>query len=164
LEEEQESLASLRNQLQESELAREELQDRLAKVEREHDAIADTLDECLANVKKFTDEKHKLEEERRREHRRAELEKQRLVYVQASNGLKIDLETQQARILQMEQIHKDNMATNTALRRGKALTTQAQQEEMQKIIDRYDEKVASLKPKIEESSINNEEERFVGRK
>jgi chromosome segregation ATPase len=160
LEEEQESLISLRNQLQESELAREELQDRLAKIEREHNAITDTLQECLAKVKKLTDEKHKVEEERRRERRRAEieLEKQRLVHVQASNHLKIDLETQQARILQMERILQDNMATNTALRREKALTTQAQQEKMQKIVDRYEEKVASLKAQIDESSINNEEE------
>ena len=160
LEEEQDSLISLRNQLQESELAREELQDRLAKVEREHNAIAGTLQECLAKVKKLTDEKHKVEEERRRERRRAELqlEKQRLVHVQASNDLKIDLETQQARILQMEKILQDNMATNTALRREKALTAQAQQEKIQKITDRYEEKVASLKAEIDESSINNEEE------
>ena len=54
---EKENLASLWKQLQESELMREDLLDQLAKVKREYDAVTDTLQECLGNIKLLTNEK-----------------------------------------------------------------------------------------------------------
>ena len=151
--EQQDDLASLQKQLQESELARESLQRQLAKVTREHDAIADTLRECLANVKQLTDEKQQCEEERRRERQRAELEleKQKLAHVKASNDLREAIEEQQARIHQMERILQDSMATNTRLRLERAAMANDQTGEIQRVVEQYEEKLLSLETEVGQS-------------
>jgi chromosome segregation ATPase len=154
----QDDLASLRKQLQESELARENLQRQLAKITKEHDAIVDTLHECLGNVRKLTDEKQQLDEERRREGKRAqlEMEKQRLDHVRVSNALKEDIGEQQSRIYQMERILQENMAANTSLRRERALAVNVQQEEIQRVVDKYENKLLSLETEVHESLVSME--------
>ena len=157
---EQEDLAALRKQLQESELAREDLQRRLSGIAREHDAIADTLKECLSNVKLLTEEKQQCEDERRRERKRAELdlEKERLAHLKVSNDLRDDLEEQQRKIQQMERILQENMATNTSLRRERATIEKSQEEKIQKIVDQYEKQVADLKYESEQSLKSLEKE------
>ncbi len=156
---ENEDLYTLKKKLQQSELDREHLQERLAKLQREHDSIADTLQECLANIRQLTEEKHQIEEERRRERRRAELEleKQRLAHVADSNNLKEDIQMHQSRILQMEKILQDNMYTNTALRREKAILSQGQHEEVQQLIQEYERQLAELRMQIDQAARENED-------
>lgn len=111
------SLVNLRNQLNKSELAREELQKRLNWVHKEHDSIAETLSDCLENIRTVTEEKEQLEDERRRERKRAEmeLEKQRLSIRQISQSFQMDIETKQQRIDQMELLlHQNNLSDATS--------------------------------------------------
>ncbi|KAL3931542.1 MAG: hypothetical protein SGBAC_011260 [Bacillariaceae sp.] len=99
-------LHELKRQLSVSEHEREELQKRLDWVEKEHDAIAGTLSECLENIRKLTAEKKQLEDDRIRERQRSEMEmeKQRLNMVQFSNDLQSDLQRKQHQIDEMEMI------------------------------------------------------------
>lgn len=156
----QEDLYSLKKKLQESEMDREHLQDRLAKVQREHDCIADTLQECLAKIRHLTEEKQQIEEERRRERKRAEieLEKQRLAHVNDSNNLKEDIQLQKTRIHQMEKILQDNMYTNTALRREKAMfLSQGQHGAAQDdVIQLYERQLSELRQQIDETAREKE--------
>ena len=149
-------LYTLRKKLQQSELAREELQEKLAKVQREYDSIADTLQECLANIRQLTDEKQQIEDERRRERKRAEieLEKQRLAHIQASNTFKEDIEAQQNRIQQMERILQDNMRSKTSLRRQSI----EQKEEVQEVVRTYEKKLSGVQDKASRSLRVKEEE------
>ena len=158
--EEEESISSLRRQLQESELTREELQDRLAKVQREHDTIADTLQECLANISRLTEEKREIEEQRRREKKRSqlELEKQRLEHIQVANCLKDDIENKRIKIEQMEHILQDNMISNTSLRREKAILSGDQEKEVQEVVDKYETELAALKQQIKDTEIEKDQE------
>ncbi|KAL3923093.1 MAG: hypothetical protein SGILL_001851, partial [Bacillariaceae sp.] len=156
---EYEDVHSLKKKLQQSELDREHLQDRLAKLQREHDSIADTLQECLANIRQLTEEKHQIEEERRRERRRAELEleKQRLDHVNDSNNLKEEVQMHQTRVLQMEKILQDNMYTNTALRREKAIMSQGQNAEVQEVVQRYERQLVDLRSQIDQTAKSKED-------
>jgi chromosome segregation ATPase len=157
---ETEDLYTLKKKLQQSELDREHLQERLIKLQREHDAVTDTLQDCLASIRQLTDEKQHLEEERRRERRRAELEleKQQLAHVAESNNLKKDIRTHQTKILQMEKILQDNMYTNTALRREKAILSQGHHGEVQEVIHQYQRQLAEMRHQIDLSSKEKEEE------
>jgi len=158
--EEEESIMLLRKQLQDSELAREELHDRLAKVQREHDTIADTLQECLANISRLTEEKKEIEDERRREKKRSqiELEKQRLEHIQVANCLKDDIENKRSRIQQMENILQANMLSNTSLRREKAILSDDQAQEVKEVVDKYEKELAELKQQITDTERAKDEE------
>ncbi|KAG7360608.1 putative ATP binding protein [Nitzschia inconspicua] len=155
-----EDLYSLKKKLQQSELDREHLQDRLSKLQREHDSVTDTLQECLANIRQLTDEKQQIEEERRRERRRAELEleKQHLAHVADSNNLKEDIQIHQSKILQLEKILQDNMYTNTALRREKALLSQGRHGEVQEVIERYERQLLEMREIIDNSARGRDED------
>ena len=154
IEGDQQDRNSLKKMLQDSELEREHLKDRLAKVQRDHDSIADTLQECLGNIRILTEEKHAIEEDRRRERRRAEieLEKQRLVHVNDSNCLKEDINSHQNRIHQMENILQENMKSNTALRREKAMMSQGQEDEIQEVVQQYEQQLLELRTEINETT------------
>ena len=153
IEEETQDRENLKKLLQDSELEREQLRDRLAKVQREHDAITDTLQECLGNIRQLAEEKYAIEEERRRERKRAEieLEKQHIAHVNDSNTLKQNIQEHQSRILQMENILQDNIKSNTDLRREKALMSQGQHEEIQEVIEKYERQLQELRDGIEET-------------
>jgi chromosome segregation ATPase len=155
---------SLKKMLQDSELEREHLKDRLAKVQRDHDSIADTLQECLGNIRILTEEKHAIEEDRRRERRRAEieLEKQRLVHVNDSNCLKEDINSHQNRIHQMENILQENMKSNTALRREKAMMSQGQEDEIQEVVQEYEQQLLELRTEINETTRGKKKEHEHG--
>jgi chromosome segregation ATPase len=102
-------LSCLRQQLQDSETAREELQKRLDWVQKEHDCIVETMSDCLHNIKVLTEEKQFVEDERRRERKRAEMEieKQRLSTLQVANDLKAELQEKQQQIDLMESFLKN---------------------------------------------------------
>lgn len=156
VEEGHDDLYSLKKKLQESELDREHLQDKLAKVQREHDAIADTLQECLGKIRQLTEEKLQIEEGRRRERKRAEieLEKQRLEHVNESNNLKEDIQLQQARISQMEKILQQNMYSNTALRREKAILLSNGNKGAihEEVVQEYERQLSELRQQIDETA------------
>lgn len=139
-------LATLNKQLQASELAREELQERLRLVQRQHDSIAKTLQECLENIRQLTDEKEHIEDLRRRERKTAEIqmEKQRLAHVQVANTLKDDIESKQLKIDQMEKILQDNIHSKTALRRQRAIHL----EESESTVTEYKNKIADLEKQL----------------
>lgn len=132
-------LQYLRNMLQESELAREKLQEKLQKLQREHDCIVTTLQECLGNIRQLTEEKQQIEDERRLERRRAEIEmeRQRLAHAE-------DIETKQSKIDQMERILQDNMYMKNSLRREKAL----RQEEAEQIVADYEQRISELEGQL----------------
>ena len=118
-------IEELQQQLKECQQSKEELQTRLSKLKKDHDDVAQTLNSCFVNMQKMTDSHREREEDRRREQQRAELdlEKQRLAHIDATADLRYELESRQARIEQMEEILKANMATNTALRKERADAT-----------------------------------------
>ncbi|CAJ1942340.1 unnamed protein product [Cylindrotheca closterium] len=133
-------LHQLKRQLRESEHEREELQKRLEWVEKEHDAIAGTLSECLENIRKLTTEKKQLEEDRIRERQRSdmEMEKQRLNMVQLSNDLQSDLQQKQQQIdemeiiIQQQSLKRETSSTMSSTREGSA-------EDAQLLVTRYDD-------------------------
>ena len=146
---EKQDLYSLHKKLRESELAREELQAKLEKVQRDHNSIADTTKECLQNIRILTKEKQQIEDERRRERKRAEIEldKERLAHVKTSNDLREDIETQQCRIHQMEKILQENMISKSSLRRQ----SREQEEEVQDLVVKYEKKISDLQEETKES-------------
>jgi chromosome segregation ATPase len=149
---------SLKKLLQDSELEREQLRERLAKVQREHDAIADTLQECLGNIRQLTEEKHAIEEERRSERKQIEIEfeKQHSEHVNNSNSLKKNIQNCQSRIHQMETLLQDKVKSNTDLRREKAVMSQGQQEEIQKLVEEYERQLQELRNEIEETMMEQD--------
>ena len=153
IEEDTQDRQSLQKLLQDSELDREQLRDRLTKVQREHDAVADTLQECLGNIRKLTEEKNAIEEERRSERKRAtmELEKQHLSHVNDSNSLKQSIEEHKSRILEMESILQDKIKSNTDLRREKALMSQGQHEEINEVVEKYEQQLTQLRNEMTET-------------
>ena len=149
---------SLKKLLQDSELEREQLRDRLAKVQREHDVIADTLQECLGNIRQLTEEKHTIEEERRSERKQIEIEfeKQHSEHVNDSNSLKEKIQNYRSQIYQMETLLQDKVKSNTDLRREKAVMSQGQHEETQKLVEKYERQLQELRNELEETLMDKD--------
>ena len=156
---------TFQKKLQDSELERENLRDQLSKVQKEYDSIADTLQECLGNIRLLTEEKHAIEEEKRRERRRSELEleKQRLTHVNNSNLLKEDIHAHENKIHEMEKILQDNMKSNTALRREKAIMSQGQEKEIQEVVQKYERELSDLRIEMNEArkEVNNNRDHAI---
>jgi chromosome segregation ATPase len=144
---------NLQKMLKDSEIEREQLKDRLETVQREHDAIADTLQKCLGDVRQLTEEKRAVEEERRKERKQAEieLEKQHEAHAHDSNTLKENIKEHQSRILQMENLLQDKIKSNTDLRREKAIISQGKREEIQEVVEKYERQLKELRNEIEET-------------
>ena len=153
IEEQTDDRENLKKLLQDSELEREQLKDQLARIQREHDAIADTLQDCLGNIRQLTEEKNKIEEERREDRKRAEdeLEKQQVAHINDSGILKQNIQEQQQRIEQMENILQDKIKSNTDLRREKAILSQGKQAEIKEVVEKYERQLQELRDEIEET-------------
>jgi len=89
---------------------------------RDHDALADTLRNCLANIKTLTRERESWEDERRRlrHHAQVELEKERLKHASAMNDLKEQLQARQSKIDKLEEFMRDKSMTSLMLRKANA--------------------------------------------
>jgi chromosome segregation ATPase len=157
------SLNDLRQQLNKSELAREELQKRLDWVQKEHDSIAETLSDCLENIRDVTEEKQQMEDERRRERKSAEmeLEKQRLTMVQLSHSFKADMETKQHRIDRMEHIlHQNNSKYESQIHDmqeeldhhdvDKARMSDILDARLTKTVEKYEQQIAEMRGQLQE--------------
>mmetsp|Transcript_43236 Transcript_43236/g.104709 ORF Transcript_43236/g.104709 Transcript_43236/m.104709 type:complete len:1265 (-) Transcript_43236:194-3988(-) len=161
IEQDEADLYGLKKKLQDSELDREHLQDKLTRLQREHDSIMDTLQECLGKIRVLTEEREQLEEERRLEKKAAEaqLAKERLEHEEAANNLQEDIQLQQTRIVQMEKILRDSMYSNTSLRRENALLLSEKQKEHESLEDttrRYESQMSELQAQIERTTKGDE--------
>ncbi|CAB9510922.1 kinesin K39 [Seminavis robusta] len=105
--------------LDEAESALRACQQRLEHTKRDHDALAGTLQSCLANIKKLTIEKEDWEDERRRLLNRAEveIEKERLQHLAEMNEMKVNLQSSQDKIEKLEEFMKDKSMSNHMLRK-----------------------------------------------
>jgi chromosome segregation ATPase len=92
---------------------------RLEHTKRDHDAMASTLQNCLAQIGTLTHEKQDWEDERRRLLNRAdvEIEKERLQHLSEMNELKVRLHTAQDKVEKLEEFMKDKSMTNLMLRK-----------------------------------------------
>jgi hypothetical protein len=157
IEQDEADLYGLKKKLQDSELQREHLKDKLALLQREHNSIMDTLQECFGKIRILTEEQERLEEERRRDRRTAEaqLAKARTEHEQTASSLQEDIKLQQTRIIQMEKILKDNLFSNTSLRRENALLLSEKKKEKESLEEttrRYENQMAELQAEIERTT------------
>ena len=134
-EEEIAQIESLKAKLKECQASKEELLGRLAKLKKDHESVAETLNTCFQNMQKMTESKAEVEEERKREMQQAQLglHKQKLAYLESTNELRAELQLKQDRIEQMEKILQDNMGTCTSLRKEKAEWNRTMQQEIFKL-------------------------------
>eukprot|EP00980_Cylindrotheca_fusiformis_P008244 scaffold1736_cov127-Cylindrotheca_fusiformis.AAC.58 len=147
---ESDRLHDLRQQLNRSENAREELQKRLEWVQKEHDSIAATLSDCLENIRNVTEEKERMEDERRRERKRAEMEieKQRLSIRQLSQSFQLDIETKQKRIDQMEVIlHQNKLSDATS-------TMSSASGSVKQVISNYESQIYDMQRVLDHHAID----------
>ena len=154
-----------RNRLEETTKELEDCQKKLEHSRRDHDALADTLHNCLANIKNLTNEKLEWEDERRRLMNRAEveIEKERLQHVEDMNDLKVQLQNRQSKIDKLETFMKDKSMTNLMLRKENAelnkwktkSTTKVEEHERQiaKLIEENKQK----RQEMEERSVDQQD-------
>lgn len=145
-----------RNRLEATAVELKNCQQKLEHSRRDHDALADTLHNCLANIKKLTNEKLEWEDERRRlmNCTEVEIEKERLQHVEEMNDLKVQLQNRQIKIDKLETFMKDKSMTNlmlrkenTELNKWKTMTTVKVEEHERKIaelIEKHKEKLQEM--------------------
>ena len=149
-----------RNRLEATAVELKNCQQKLEHSRRDHDALADTLHNCLANIKKLTNEKLEWEDERRRLMSRTEveIEKERLQHVEEMNDLKVQLQNRQSKIDKLETFMKDKSMTNlmlrkenTELNKWKTKTTVKVEEHERKIAELIEEHKEKLQEMEERS-------------
>ena len=155
-EEEISQIDSLKRELKECQDSRQGLLDRLNKVKKDHDDVVETLNSCFQNIQNLNQSKAELEEERKREIQRAqlEMEKQRLSHLDIASELRAEVQLRQDRIEQMEAILKENMSVCTSLRKEKAEWNTNLQLELSKIKEEH---------ATERTTLNCENDRLVQR-
>jgi chromosome segregation ATPase len=153
-EEEISQIDSLKHELKECQDSRQGLLDRLNKVKKDHDDVVETLNSCFQNIQKLNQSNAELEEERKREMQRAqlELEQQRLSHLDIVNELRAEVQLRQDRIEQMEAILKENMTVCTSLRKERGEWNTKLQLELSKMKEEH---------ATERSTLNSENDRLV---
>lgn len=122
LKSEREDQEHLQKELEATKQELEECRQKLDHTKRDHDALANTLRSCLANIKKLTQEKEDWEDEKRRliNHAEVELEKERLQHMEKVNELKVSLQSRQDKVDKLEEFMKDKSMINLKLRKENA--------------------------------------------
>lgn len=153
-EEEISQIDSLKRELKECQDSRQGLLDRLNKVKKDHNDVVETLNSCFQNIQKLNQSNAELEEERKREMQRAqlELEQQRLSHLDIVNELRAEVQLRQDRIEQMEAILKENMTVCTSLRKERGEWNTKLQLELSKMKEEH---------ATERSTLNSENDRLV---
>jgi chromosome segregation ATPase len=153
-------------ELEETKRELEQYKEQLDNVKKDHDALADTLRNCLANINKLNNEKKEWEDERRRILNRAEvdLEKQRLEHVEEINELKVTLTARQDKIEKLEEFLKDKSMANLVLRKENAELTKNKKHHTNRI-EGFEKQVAELskgnKEKLRELQTFKEKETML---
>ena len=110
--------ASIRSQLVQTEIERDELIQRLQRIEDDFKTVQNSLHECLVNSEKLMKEKRSWEAERHRIIRQAELEgeKQRQSHIQATIELSEELKARHETVRQLEESLENKELAITKLR------------------------------------------------
>lgn len=109
---------AIEQELEQIRQERDDLQQRLTSVEKDHDGVADKLRQCLSNLERLTEEKQAWEDERRRLEQRAELERdqQRLEHKQSLMELQEDLARRCDSIDRLERSLRDKASSLNEMR------------------------------------------------
>ena len=147
------TVETLKRQLDECNEDRRELRARLVSLKRDHDNVADTLNNCFENMQKMEARRNSHDVDRQRDEQRAGLvlERQRLEHFKEMNKLKEELQMRQERVDQMEDILKSKMASATAIRKEKADLTKQQEEELESMRKNHEAAVDEIQAEHEVS-------------
>jgi len=144
-------MLELQHELEECELQKANLTQRLEEVTRDHNAVCENLVKCLENNENLTQEKQTLEDERRRLRQTSNLDvdRKRLEQIQVVSGLKEDLKSRDDKVQQLDKLLQEKIATIQKLRTELSSLEASQSETIQHLADEYDRQLRDINQSYE---------------
>lgn len=140
----------LKMKLQESETARDQLQQRLNAIQIDYESVCTDLAKCVKNVDLLMNEKKEWEDEKILLSRQSEiqLEKQRLDHIQATAELRQELKIREKKVNDLDRLLQDKVGSIQRLRSQLSQVEASQTDTLKLMTIEYDRKIQDIQNKV----------------